>query len=161
MRTGVVVGLVLAAALATLLAMGTGEQGHRAAPPLPGQVLVPPRVQVADLRGRPAFVHFWASWCEPCRQEAPELARVTQELDGRAAFIGVDVSDGAARARAFIRRHGWAFPNLRDAGGATGDRYRLAGLPTTFVLDGRGRIVTELIGPQTIPRLLSALQSLS
>jgi thiol-disulfide isomerase/thioredoxin len=155
MRTRVAVGLILLAALAALLSRGTDEQ--RDAPALPAEVLVPPRVSIADLRGRPAFVHVWASWCGPCLEEAPELAHVTARLGGRASFVGVDVSDGAGRARAFVRRHGWAFPNMRDGGGETGDRYQLSGLPTTFVLDARGRIVTELIGPQTAERLLAAL----
>jgi cytochrome c biogenesis protein CcmG/thiol:disulfide interchange protein DsbE len=112
-------------------------------------VLVGPRVTVAALHGRPAAINFWASWCEPCRREAPGFARLPGRLGERARIVGVDWNDGERNARAFIRRFGWRYPNLRDVDGLAGDRYGLAGLPTTYILDRRGRIVSTLQGPQT------------
>jgi thiol-disulfide isomerase/thioredoxin len=122
-------------------------------------VLTAPRVTVASLRGRPAIVNFWASWCGPCRKEARELARLSHELRGRATLVGVNWNDAASGARGFIRRYGWTFPNLRDGDGTVGGSYRLSGLPNSFVLDRSGRIAAILRGPQTAAGFERALRA--
>jgi cytochrome c biogenesis protein CcmG, thiol:disulfide interchange protein DsbE len=152
----------VAALVVAIIASGTRnpEDTARPAPELPTQVLLPPRVPVAALRGEPAAINFWASWCGPCHKEAPELARLPAELDGRARLVAVDWSDDAGDARSFINRYHWRFPVLRDGNGTVGNRYGLSGLPTTFILDRRGRIIRELHGPQTaagIKRELAAV----
>jgi cytochrome c biogenesis protein CcmG/thiol:disulfide interchange protein DsbE len=139
-----VVGLVLAEALTT----GGSDAAGRPAPELPGQVLVPPRATIASLKGKPAVIHFWASWCDPCRKEAPDIARLPKALGQRAQLVGVDWNDSLGGARGFLKQHHWRFPDLRDESGAVGDRYRLVGLPTTFILDAQGRIRAALPGPQ-------------
>jgi thiol-disulfide isomerase/thioredoxin len=136
---------------------GTHDASARTAPPLPAKVLEPPAATIASLHGRPAIVHFWASWCGPCQKEAPELARLSGALHGRATLVGVDYTDAAGSARAFIARHDWRFPILADPDGHTGDAYGLSGLPTTFLVDADGRIVRRLTGPQTEAGLLRAL----
>jgi thiol-disulfide isomerase/thioredoxin len=128
---------------------GNGGNAGKPAPPLPSAVLQPPRATLAGLRGKPALVNFWASWCEPCRKEGPELARLDRSLHGSAALVGIDYTDQADGARAFIARYGWHFPVLSDPDGVYGARFGFSGLPTTVVLDARGRIVETLRGPQT------------
>ena len=156
--------LVAVACVAAFLAVealsGTPSARARAAPALPSKVLEPPAVTIARLHGRPAIVHFWASWCGPCQKEAAQLARLNRELRGRATLVGVDYTDAAGSARAFVARHGWRFPILADPDGHTGDAYRLSGLPTTFLLDADGRIVRRLTGPQTAAGLLRAVARL-
>jgi cytochrome c biogenesis protein CcmG/thiol:disulfide interchange protein DsbE len=155
--------LVAAVGIAVFVAVealsGTHAATARAAPPLPAKVLEPPAATIAGLRGRPAIVHFWASWCGPCQKEAGELARLSGRLGGRATLVGVDYTDAAGSARRFIARHGWHFPILADPDGQTGDAYGLAGLPTTFIVDADGRIVRRLTGPQTAAGLLRAIGS--
>jgi cytochrome c biogenesis protein CcmG/thiol:disulfide interchange protein DsbE len=152
-----VIGALAAIEVAT---SGGGGAGHgRRAPALPAEVLTPPRATIASLRGRPALVNFWASWCGPCSKEAPELARLQRALGGDGTLVGVDWNDARSGARAFVRKHGWTFPNLRDADGAVGNRYSLTGLPNTFVLDREGRIVKVLRGPQTVAEFQRALRS--
>ena len=129
------------------------------APNLPQRVLQPPAVTLASLHGQVAIVSFWASWCGPCDREAPQLARLARELRGRATLVGVDFSDARSSALAFIRRHRWRFPVLADENGIAGNDYGLLGLPTTFLLDRRGRIVQRLPGPQTARSLLAAASS--
>jgi thiol-disulfide isomerase/thioredoxin len=159
---GLLLALVVVAAFAVVeLASGGGGDAARQAPKLPSEVLIPPRVTVSGLRGRPAVINFWASWCGPCRQEAPQLERFARSLHGRAGFVGVDWSDGLSGARSFLSRYGWTFPVLRDSEGTAGEDYRLIGLPTTFVVDSRGRIVKTLSGPQTESSLWSALRAAS
>jgi len=125
---------------------------------LPPGVLVAPRVVASDMRGRPAIVHYWASWCEPCRQEAPELARLARQLGDRGRLVGVDVADRRADALSFVRRYGWRFPNLADGGAASPPDSDVVGLPMTLVVDATGRVVRTLYGPQTARRLLAELR---
>lgn len=155
---------VAVAAIAALVAVelatsGSGGTGGRPAPPLPSAVLVGPRVTLAELRGKPAAVNFWASWCEPCRHEAPELERLWRSLHGRARLVGVDYTDGVVPARAFVHAYGLTYPNLRDPEGASGAGYGIVGLPDTAIIDSRGRLVELLRGPQTRDGLLAALRA--
>jgi peroxiredoxin len=131
------------------------------AKPLPSQTLVGPPVTLAAVRGRPALVVFWASWCGPCQHEAPALERLWKGLGAKATLIGVDWSDPVlANARTFVKRYGWTFPNLRDSEGTVGNSYGISGLPSTFVIGSSGRIRQVLSGPQTEQTLSRALRRL-
>ncbi|MEA2280010.1 MAG: cytochrome c biosis protein CcmG, thiol:disulfide interchange protein DsbE [Solirubrobacteraceae bacterium] len=161
--TGLAIAFVGALILAEVVS-GTGTPKaaqRRIAPALPATTLVAPAVTVAQLRGKPAIVHFWASWCGPCTVEAPELAHLAAALHGRARLVGVDWSDSHSGGAAFVAKHGWSFPNLEDPAGRTGGPWGITGLPSTFLLDVRGRIVARLTGPQTAAGLLGRLRSLS
>jgi cytochrome c biogenesis protein CcmG/thiol:disulfide interchange protein DsbE len=138
---------------------GDDESSRRAAPALPKDSLVPPAVTLAALRDKPVVVNFWASWCDPCREEADHLRRFADRARGRAALVGVSWTDTRAGARKFIREYGWRFPNFFDPDGTVGNRYGLSGLPTTFVLDGEGRIARILRGPQTEAKLEDAVRA--
>jgi cytochrome c biogenesis protein CcmG/thiol:disulfide interchange protein DsbE len=122
-------------------------------------VLVPPAVTPASLRGKPTAINFWASWCEPCHEEAPALERLARSLAGRAQVVGVNWDDSSSRARSWIEKYGWTFPNLRDGEGAIGRDYGLRGMPTTFIVDPDGRIAAVLLGPQSESSLREALES--
>jgi len=162
MTRGRAIGLAVVALVAggivaaELLTAGGGSAG-RPAPELPSQVLSGHRVDLSSLRGRPALVNFWASWCAPCKQEAPELKRFAEGLGNRATLVGVDWNDSADNALQFIAKSGWDYPILRDPSQKVGTEYGLNGLPTTFVLDSEGNIVQTLPGPQTVATLNSAL----
>ena len=160
------IGLALAAvaALAAFAVFGLASSGSasgRPAPALPRERLAGAPVTLAGLvagaRGRATVVIFWASWCGPCEHEAPALQRFSQSAEGRGRIVGVDWSDALAGARAFIGRYRWTFPNVRDSEGTVGNAYRLTGLPTAFVLNAHGRIVTMLRGPQDEGSLTRAL----
>jgi cytochrome c biogenesis protein CcmG, thiol:disulfide interchange protein DsbE len=157
-----IVGVAAALIGAELLSgSSNGSRTGRPAPELPASVLVPPKVTLDALRGKPAVVNFWASWCDPCRKEASAMERVSRSLHGRARIVGVDWTDGTESARSYIRQYGWSFPILRDPGGAVGTRYGIQGLPTTFVLDSRGRISDILRGPQSVGSLRQAIRRAS
>lgn len=160
-RLAIVTFLIVAAVVVAVAATtgGDGEGRGKPAPALPRQVLVPPRVDLQALRGKPAVINFWASWCRPCKREAPDLERLSHSLAGKARLVGIDWGDSADNARAFIRRYHWTFPNLRDGNNAVGTRFGLVGLPTTFILDSKGRIAVKITGPQTVRRIEAALRS--
>jgi cytochrome c biogenesis protein CcmG/thiol:disulfide interchange protein DsbE len=158
-----IIGGVVAAAVAALLVVGLGSAGSasgRKAPALPTQVLHPPQVTLASLQGHTVVVNFWASWCGPCKKEAPELVQLARELPKDARIVGVDWNDGESGARGFLARSGWTYPNLRDGNGDVGNNYRLHGMPTTFLLDKSGRIREQLTGPQTAKGILEKLRAL-
>ncbi len=159
-RTLVLSALALAAvaAFAVFGLAGKGPPAGRAAPALPRERLAGSEVTLASLRGHPALVTFWASWCEPCAQEAPALERFSQGLHGQATLVGVNWGDTSlSAARSFIRRYRWTFPNLRDPEETAGHDYGVTGLPTTFVIDASGRLRATLRGPQTQQTLQRAL----
>ncbi len=156
---GVAIAAIVAVVAVGVTTGGSGRSEGRAATPLPTAVLVGPRVTLAELRGKPAAVNFWASWCEPCRHEAPELERLWRTLRGRARLVGVDYTDSLAGGRSFVRSYGLTYPNLRDPEGASGAGYGIVGLPDTAILDPRGHLVELLRGPQTEASLRRALLS--
>jgi thiol-disulfide isomerase/thioredoxin len=150
--------LVVAVIVVAEVASGGGTDSNgRQAPPLPAKALRPPGIDLAELRGKPALVDFFASWCDPCAEEAPTLRKLSQNLGDKATIVAVDWDDAGGAARAFVREHGWTFPVLADTSGTAGEKYGLVGLPTSFVLDPRGKIVATFRGPQSEARLRQAL----
>ena len=120
------------------------------------------RRSLAEFRGRVVVLNFWASWCEPCREESPLLQRWHRrmERDG-GTVVGVDVLDVASDARAFARRYGLSYPMLRDADGDALGRFGVVAYPETFLLDRDGRIAASQRGPvddawmrRHVPRVL-------
>lgn len=168
-RRGRLLGGTLAAIVALVLLVVFGLASNHAAssgrpaPALPSEHLAGPPASLARLlanaKGRASLVIFWASWCEPCVHEAPAIERFAASAAGRGRVVGVDWSDALSGARAFIRRFSWSFSNLRDSEGTVGNSYRMTGLPSTFVLDGRGRIQKLLRGPQDERSLAVALRT--
>jgi thiol-disulfide isomerase/thioredoxin len=139
------------------LASKRSSAGGRPAPALPTERLAGPPVPSFAANGHSKLVVFWASWCDPCAQEAPAVQRVSQSAIGRGRVIGVDWNDGLAGARSFVKAHSWTFANVRDGEGTVGSAYRLTGLPTTFVVGANGRIRATLVGPQSESSLIRAL----
>jgi cytochrome c biogenesis protein CcmG/thiol:disulfide interchange protein DsbE len=118
-------------------------------------------LDLAALRGQPVVVNFWASWCQPCRDEAPLLERFAAEYGPRGvAFVGVNVWDSADKARAFLDEFGVSYVNGVDARGSAAVDYGLTGLPETFFIDRQGQIVGKFVGPISERALRTAVEGL-
>jgi cytochrome c biogenesis protein CcmG, thiol:disulfide interchange protein DsbE len=104
------------------------------------------KIALADLRGHPVVLNIWASWCIPCKKEAPELAASARAHAGRVAFLGLDVQDFKSDARRFLGRYDARYVSVRDGSGATGDAYGITGVPETYWIDAHGRIVDHYPG---------------
>jgi len=114
----------------------------------------------ADLLGHPAVVNFWASWCPPCKEEAPHLERVWQEYKDRGViFLGIDVDDNEGDARAFIKKYGITYRNGPDESDIGLDFGRL-GLPETFFIDREGQIVGKFAGAINSEQLRTFIEEL-
>jgi cytochrome c biogenesis protein CcmG/thiol:disulfide interchange protein DsbE len=101
-----------------------------------------------SLRGQAVVVNFWASWCPPCRDEAPVLEAAWQQYrDQGLVVLGIDREDTPADARAFIEQFGLTYPNVRDAEDTLETPYGLTGFPETFFIDRQGRLVAHIPGP--------------
>jgi cytochrome c biogenesis protein CcmG, thiol:disulfide interchange protein DsbE len=103
---------------------------------------------LADYRGRWVLVNFWASWCIPCREEAPALERF-QRRHGDADFtvLGIDSRDLSGDGRAFVRRFGLSYPQLRDGDGAAAGDFGTTGVPENFLVDPAGKVRLLVRGP--------------
>ena len=104
------------------------------------------RIPLGELRGYPVVINFWASWCIPCKDEAPRLTASARAHAGRVAFLGIDIQDFKSDARRFLRRFGTNYVSVRDGGSSTSEDYGLTGVPETYYLDARGRIVAHSVG---------------
>ncbi len=98
--------------------------------------------ELAPLRGRPVVLNLWAAWCPPCREELPLLQREAAERGSRVAFLGVDVDDRRARARALLEEIFLPYPSIEDPDRAVLRDLGPAGLPATVILDRRGEVAS-------------------
>jgi cytochrome c biogenesis protein CcmG/thiol:disulfide interchange protein DsbE len=104
------------------------------------------RVSLKELRGYPVVMNFWASWCVPCKAEAPRLVASARRHAGEVVFLGVDVQDFEGDALSFLARYKTNYVSVRDGGSSTYANYGLTGLPETYYLDAHGRIVDHAVG---------------
>jgi cytochrome c biogenesis protein CcmG/thiol:disulfide interchange protein DsbE len=166
---------VLAAALIGLLVYGvvqrrddTGldsrvKKGER--PAAPGRDVALPllhgqgRRSLADFDGKVVVLNFWASWCDPCRREAPALRAVQQRLQrSGGTVVGVTYKDRAEESRGFVRRYELSYPTLRDDRLDLAPKYGTNKLPETFVLDASGRVVAISRGEASARFLMDAVR---
>jgi cytochrome c biogenesis protein CcmG/thiol:disulfide interchange protein DsbE len=103
---------------------------------------------IADYRGRWVLVNLWASWCVPCRQEAPELDRFAQRYRERdVSLLGINVQDNSDDALAFLRDYPVDYRQLRSVGDERSEAFGSTGVPENFLVDPRGRLALIWRGP--------------
>jgi len=173
--------LVSGAALAVCCLFGVSSAAHaadlpalshrltRQAPkPAPALKLKDPEGRLHDLaqlKGRVVLINFWATWCPPCRREMPSMERLAQAFEGEAfSVLAVDVGEDADTIDAFTGQLDTTptFPVLLDTRSRAMQAWKVAGLPTTFLVDKRGRVVASAIGGREFdhPELIRAIREL-
>ncbi|MGH2455715.1 MAG: TlpA family protein disulfide reductase [Candidatus Limnocylindria bacterium] len=126
---------------------GSGARVGAAAPPFALVDLDGDPLRLADLRGRPVIVNFWASWCGPCVEEFPLLARAAADHAPEGlVLVGIVFRDNSESARAFMSRMGAAWSAAMDPGEEVAVRYGIYGPPETFFIDADGVVAARQIG---------------
>jgi len=152
-----VVGVLLKqdnSSLDQAVARGERPLAHDAAlPPLDGGA----KRTLASFRtgGGYVVVNFFASWCPPCEEEAPVLNALQRKLAGHGTIVGVAWNDASEDTQGFVRQHRIRYPVLRDVDGSFASAYGVKGMPETFVLDPRGRVVA-MQRTEITPRWITA-----
>jgi cytochrome c biogenesis protein CcmG, thiol:disulfide interchange protein DsbE len=181
MRRLVVPGLVIlaAAALLALLGFGVAHQSSNSSidaavrkgdlPMAPNANLALPVLgaagteKLADLRGKVVVLNVFASWCDPCKAEAPILEQEQRQLKGHnATILGVTYLDNSSDSESFVRQQHISYPVVRDVSGNFVRSFGTTGVPETFVINRQGRIaalrrfqIDKQWLAQTLPRILA------
>jgi thiol-disulfide isomerase/thioredoxin len=121
------------------------------APDLVGETLDGETFRLSDHLGEVVVMNVWASWCAPCRAEAPTLADLSAEYaDKGVQFVGLDTRDSDVSARAFVERFGLDYPNVIDRDGRLqllfSDSLPPQAIPSTLVIDAQGRVAGRALG---------------
>ena len=118
-------------------------------------------LSLADQRGSVVVVNFWASWCTPCRGEAPALEKLWREYEDRGVvFVGVNYRDVESKAMSFIEEFNATYPNGPDPYNKISAAYHITGVPETFLISRDGRLLEWWIGPITETVLRAALEEI-
>lgn len=136
---------------------------RKPAPVLTGTDLNGEPVDTSTWKGSPGVINVWASWCAPCRAEAPELQAVHTQ-NPEVNFLGLDTRDSDASARAFVEKFGITYPNLPDPNGRLvlqfSDSLPPQAIPSTLLVDAQGRVAGRFLGAVEAGQLDAAVQDL-
>ena len=137
--------------------LDAGRLGDRLGPSVHSR-LADGRVSLQELRGQRVVINFWASWCRPCREEAPLLERTWRVARAEGVlFVGLDMQDLTGDARAFLREFRIDYPSVRDPSDGVARRYGVTGVPETYFIARDARIVGHVIGVSSAADLRSGI----
>ena len=166
-RTVAIVGAILAAALIAVLFVGLGKNPSEIRSPLIGkpaptfalrEVGTGRTIDLAELKGKPVVLNFWATWCNPCWEEHPVLVANARRLEPQVQFLGVVFQDTEEKILSFLQQRGSGYPTVVDDKGKTAIAYGIGGVPETYFLDKNGVIVAKFNGPMTTDDLQENLR---
>jgi cytochrome c biogenesis protein CcmG, thiol:disulfide interchange protein DsbE len=155
-RTVLIIGTIVAAALVVILFVGLGKDPTSIDSPLIGrpapdfalkEVGTGKVIDLAQFKGKPVILNFWATWCGPCWEEHPTLVANARQLQPGVQFVGVVFQDTPDKIQKFLNDRGTAYPTLVDEAGKTAIAYGVGGVPETFFLDKSGNIRAKYVGP--------------
>lgn len=142
----------------TAAAPAAAAQASQTAPDFSFTYLDGTKASLAQLRGKPVFLNFWATWCPPCVGEMPHFNAVYPRYKDKVNFLAVSLDDNMQEAAAFIQQKGYSFPvgygDVNDLAG----KYDIQGIPTSLLLDANGKIIASKIGAMTEAELEAFLQ---
>lgn len=140
-----------------------GQEARAQSETFEARMLSGDTLDTSSLRGEVVIFNVWGSWCVPCATEAPDLVEVANEFDTQVVFVGINVRDNEAAARAFEREYAVPYDSVvaQDSSRAMlsfGSSLTAAAVPTTLVIDREGRVAARAIGPVTATTLRSLIR---
>jgi thiol-disulfide isomerase/thioredoxin len=146
--------IIACAAAAAAMAFATSalaeaqlKPSKGATPPLAGMDIAGKPFDLESRRGRVVVVNFWATWCEPCRDELPSLERLQKAREGQAfEVVSVNFGEQPERIRKFLEREFVELPVILDRDKEAAGRWKVGGLPMTFIVDARGQVRYQAYG---------------
>lgn len=144
----ILLGFVVALAARLIQTNQTQNRASGEAPPFTFTTFEGETISLAALKGQGVVLNFWASWCDPCREEAALLERTwRREQDNGIVFIGLDYLDQEPAAKAYLAEYDISYPNGPDLQSDAARRYGIDGVPETFFIDPDGNITDVVVGP--------------
>ena len=118
-------------------------------------------VSLSELRGQVVVVNFFASWCNPCRQEAPDLEQTWREYEGQGGqFLGIAYKDARSKAQAFLAEFDTTYPSALDPGSRVSRAYGVTGVPETYIIDQEGLLVRHVLGAVSAAQLRQEIDTI-
>jgi cytochrome c biogenesis protein CcmG, thiol:disulfide interchange protein DsbE len=118
-------------------------------------------IALEELRGKVVVVNFWADWCPPCHQEAPDMVAIAEDYTSQnVVMVGINWLESESTALGFIEQYGIPYQNGLDLGAKIAQAYRIDAAPETYVIDRNGIIAETIIGPATYDHLAEVLDGL-
>ena len=121
------------------------------------------QLSLADLKGKPVLLNFWASWCQPCKEELPLLENTWKQLQAQkkdVIFLGIDFQESSSNATSFLRLQGVSYLAGIDSNGSIANKYNVTSLPQTIFIDRNGTITSKVSQELTAQELSHNLQSI-
>ena len=156
----VIVALSVVAFIVYIMAAGFGTDPHAvpfmmAGKPAPAFTIKrldqEGTLSLADFKGQPIVLNFWATWCSPCKMEQPVLDWAAQNYKGKAVFIGIVFEDTEEATRKFLSETGVPYPQVYDPKSTVAVDYGVSGVPETYFINRQGIIVKKYIFPFASP----------
>jgi cytochrome c biogenesis protein CcmG/thiol:disulfide interchange protein DsbE len=154
-RVRSVIAVLVAVALVGFLVYGLVSKGNSRV--APGEKAPSPELpklgeagqgSLKEYRGRWVLVNFWASWCVPCRDEAPTLTKFQSEHGGKHfTVLGIDTQDISDDGNKFAKEFGLTYPLLHDGNGDVGHEYGTTGVPENYLIEPNGKVAWDIAGP--------------
>ncbi len=121
-------------------------------------------VKLSDYRGKIIMLNFWATWCPPCREEMPSMEGLYSKLRGKNfEMIAVNIQEKEATVKNYIRNNNYTFPVLLDVNAEAASKYQIMSIPTTYIIDTRGKLAAGFIGARdwSSPNLVKVFSELA
>jgi thiol-disulfide isomerase/thioredoxin len=149
---------VLIAMLVACDSTPVGPYEGQQAPSLRGTALNGAPVDLSRLQGKPTVVVFWASWCGPCKKEAPEVVKLARSYGDRVHILGVNAGEDLRTVQRTAKAWGMSWPVVSDGDGSLMKRFKVRGVPLVLILDKDGRVRHRNNGvPSDMHRLIDGL----